>query len=74
MVNTVFFTKFIKQKIIVNIFEITTRVFFFWLKYIDYLIKNNKGAYEAASGYYFLGEKSKDILDDKELLKQFKGF
>ncbi len=46
---------------------------FFWLKYIDLVIRNNKGTYDGASGFYFIGKKSDQILSDKELIKLFKG-
>jgi SAM-dependent methyltransferase len=45
----------------------------FWLKYFDYFLINKPGIYDAASGYYFLGRKSADVLSDEELLKSYKG-
>lgn len=56
-------------------FILTTIVhfLFFWLKYIDYIIHNNKGTYDGASGFYFIGRKSDKVLSDKELIKLFKG-
>jgi SAM-dependent methyltransferase len=45
----------------------------FWLKYFDYLLINKPGIYDAASGYYFLGQKSAEVLSDEELLKSYKG-
>jgi SAM-dependent methyltransferase len=50
-----------------------TRVAFFWLKYFDYLTINKSGSYDAASGYYFMGAKSLQILSDKELIEQYRG-
>jgi len=45
---------------------------FFW-KYLDYLVIDKPGSYDAASGLYFLGKKSDQTLSDKDLLLQFKG-
>jgi ubiquinone/menaquinone biosynthesis C-methylase UbiE len=45
----------------------------FFLKYFDSFLIEKSGTMDAASAYYFLGNKSDHILDDKELLKQYKG-
>jgi SAM-dependent methyltransferase len=45
----------------------------FWLKYFDYLLIKKPSVYDAASGYYFLGQKSTKVLSDEELLKSYKG-
>jgi SAM-dependent methyltransferase len=46
----------------------------FWLKYFDYLLKNNKGSYDAACGLFFLGKKEPDyLLSDQELLSSYRG-
>jgi uncharacterized protein YbaR (Trm112 family) len=45
----------------------------FWLKYFDYLLIKKPAVYDAASGYYFLGQKSVETLSDEELLKSYKG-
>ncbi len=45
----------------------------FWLKYLDYATINRPGAIDAASGCYFLGRKSTEVLSDRELLKLYKG-
>lgn len=45
----------------------------FYLKYFDYLLINKPGTLDAASGYYFLGRKSKQVLSDKDLIKSYKG-
>ncbi|XCN74207.1 MAG: class I SAM-dependent methyltransferase [Candidatus Electrothrix aestuarii] len=46
---------------------------FFWLKYIDYITYKNKATINGASGFYFIGKKSICILDDKELIKMYRG-
>ncbi len=45
----------------------------FFLKYFDRLSINKRVSYDAASGYYFLGRKSKNTISDKEILKLYKG-
>lgn len=44
---------------------------FFWLKYLDYFLIKNREAYDAASGFYFLGQKSDVVLGDKEIVAQY---
>ena len=53
--------------------EVISIFLFFWLKYFDYFISKNNGTFDAASAFYFIGEKSNTTLTDKELIKQFKG-
>ena len=45
---------------------------FFW-KYLDYFLIDKPGTLDAASGYFFMGKKSKDVLSDRDLLKLYKG-
>jgi SAM-dependent methyltransferase/uncharacterized protein YbaR (Trm112 family) len=45
----------------------------FYLKYFDYVLVNKKGAYDAASAYYFLGRKSEHVLPDRELTELYGG-
>jgi SAM-dependent methyltransferase/uncharacterized protein YbaR (Trm112 family) len=47
---------------------------FFW-KYADRLLSQREGAFDAASGFYFLGRKAPDgwMLSDRELLKMYRG-
>lgn len=45
----------------------------FWLKYIDVLLMNKPGALDAASGFYFLGRKSRRTLTDQELITLYRG-
>jgi SAM-dependent methyltransferase len=45
----------------------------FWLKYLDRILLDRPGAYDAASGYYFLGQKSDVILSDRALIVQYRG-
>jgi SAM-dependent methyltransferase/uncharacterized protein YbaR (Trm112 family) len=45
----------------------------FYLKYFDYFLINRPGTYDAASGFYFIGKKSKNKLCDRDLIRQFRG-
>ena len=45
----------------------------FWLKYLDYYLAKQPGALDAASGFFFLGEKSTRKISDKELITQYRG-
>ena len=43
----------------------------FWIKYIDYLTKNNDRDVDGASGFYFIGSKSSEILSNKEIINYY---
>lgn len=45
----------------------------FFFKYFDYFLLNQPAAYDAASGYYFIGRKSEIPLTSKELIQGFRG-
>lgn len=68
-----FTNSFFNNKYINKIFQLIVSFLFFWLKYFDYIIRNKRGTYDGASGFYFIGRKSNKILSDKELIKLFRG-
>ena len=43
----------------------------FYLKYFDYLFRHAPTAYDAASGFYFMGRKSKVVLSDRDLVRNY---
>lgn len=45
---------------------------FFW-KYFDPWLAKRPGAYDAASGFYFLGRRSHARLSDRQLIPQYRG-
>ncbi|NMW21628.1 MAG: methyltransferase domain-containing protein [Chlorobiaceae bacterium] len=45
----------------------------FYLKYFDYYLINKPSTLDAASGYYFIGNKTDNILSDIDLIKLYKG-
>ena len=44
-----------------------------WLKFLDVLSAGHPAAFDAASAYYFLGRKSDDTLEDRELVTLYRG-
>jgi SAM-dependent methyltransferase/uncharacterized protein YbaR (Trm112 family) len=50
-----------------------SRLAFFWLKYFDYYLVCRPAALDAASGFYFLGEKSRQVFSDRELIQSYRG-
>jgi SAM-dependent methyltransferase len=68
-----FLLSFVKSSIARAIVKVFARVTSFWLTYFDYLLVNLPGSYDAASGCYFMGNKSDKVLSDRELIKLYKG-
>jgi ubiquinone/menaquinone biosynthesis C-methylase UbiE/uncharacterized protein YbaR (Trm112 family) len=68
-----FLLSFSQSKIARDFVKIFTRLTSFYLKYFDYYLQQKPGAFDSASGYYFLGRKSNSVLSDRELIKLYKG-
>lgn len=69
-----YFAKSLTNNKMIRLFlEVFVSFLFFWLKYIDLITYKNKGTFDGASGFYFIGEKNDTVLTDKELIKLFKG-
>ena len=49
------------------------RLLAFWLKYFDRYLASKEGAFDAASGFFFLGTKSYESLGDREIIGQYRG-
>jgi SAM-dependent methyltransferase len=45
----------------------------FYLKYVDYYLVKKSAAFDAASGFYFMGRKGETVLPDRELIRYYKG-
>jgi len=45
----------------------------FWIKYFDYYLADSPGAFDAASGFYFMGRRSEGILGDRDLVRLCRG-
>jgi SAM-dependent methyltransferase len=46
---------------------------FFWLKYLDGLLVRRPGGLDAASGTFFLGRRRASAIDDRELVRGYRG-
>lgn len=68
-----FLLSFFKSKLLRKIANIFADLTAFYLKYFDRYLIHKYPAYDAASGFYFLGKKSGSILTNKELITQYKG-
>jgi SAM-dependent methyltransferase len=49
------------------------RLMLFWLKYVDLLLDRRPGAYDGASGHYFMGTKRERDISPKELINLYRG-
>ncbi len=46
----------------------------FWLKHLDPYLIGRRGSYDAASAYFFMGQKCDECLPDRELVRQYRGW
>ena len=68
-----FLRSFTSHRNLSRFLNIFARMTSFFFKYFDYYLINKPGSYDAASGLFFMGTKSLNVLSDKDLIKQFKG-
>lgn len=68
-----FLLSFTESRVLRRFIRIVASLTSFYLKYFDYYLIDKAGAFDAASGYYFMGQKSNHILSDSELIKLYKG-
>jgi SAM-dependent methyltransferase len=68
-----FLLSFTSSKVLRDLIKVFTRLTAFWLKYFDYYLIDRPGALDAASGYYFIGQKTDTILSDRELIGYYRG-
>lgn len=45
----------------------------FWLKYLDPFLIDKPGTIDAASAFYFMGRKTGEVLDDRQLIAGYRG-
>ena len=57
-----------KSTTLKNLLRRFVRFTVFWLKYFDYFTIDNPTTLLAASGYYFIGQKSDQKIDDRALI------
>lgn len=68
-----FLLSFFKSKALRKLANAFTDLTSFYLKYFDRYLINNDSAYDAASGFFFLGKKTGFVISDKEIIKKYKG-
>jgi SAM-dependent methyltransferase len=68
-----FLLSFTANKVARAFVRIGVKLSLFWLKYFDYILQNKPGAVDAASGFFFLGQKSESIITDREVCEQYRG-
>jgi uncharacterized protein YbaR (Trm112 family)/SAM-dependent methyltransferase len=68
-----FLLSFTTSRRLRRLIEVFAGLTAFYLKYVDYYLINTPGTLDAASGYYFTGRKSKEVLSDKDLIKLYRG-
>lgn len=56
-----------------KMFSVLSRVMFFWIKYFDYLMKNNPNALNSSSCTFFLGTKGKKRNSSLTIIELYKG-
>lgn len=66
-----FLLSFVKSKQARDAMKVFCRMTTFFLKYFDHYLANFPRGLDGASGYYFLGVKSNEVLADKELIKLY---
>jgi uncharacterized protein YbaR (Trm112 family) len=67
-----FLLSFTTSRILRAILLVFARLTSFYLKYFDYYLISKPSALDAASGYYFMGRKSEQVLSDQDLIKFYK--
>ncbi len=53
--------------------KVAARLGLFWIKYLDLWLARRPGARDAALGFYFLGERTDQAIDDRQLLQSYVG-
>jgi SAM-dependent methyltransferase len=68
-----FLLSFAKSKSVRGLIRALCRLTLSWIKYFDYYLADKPGAYDSASGFYFIGRKSEDVLSDRSLVSFYRG-
>ena len=68
-----FLLSFARSRRARKVLQVAGRVSGFWPKYFDAILCRRPGAFDAASGVYFLGRKSERVLSDRELVAGYRG-
>ncbi|WP_459934123.1 methyltransferase domain-containing protein [Fundidesulfovibrio butyratiphilus] len=68
-----FLQSFTSKRKVKSLLHAAGRVLFFPIKYFDYITHGTKGTLDGASGFYFLGRRSKNTLSYHELINSYRG-
>ena len=68
-----FLLSFASKRFTRSLIHATARLTLFWLKYFDALLLRKPGAYDAASGFFFLGIREDVELSDREVVRCYRG-
>ena len=68
-----FLLSFATSKRMRNALHVFANFTSFFLKYFDYFLIDKRGIFDAASGYFFMGRKSRSVLSDCEHVKLYRG-
>ncbi len=68
-----FFLSFLTRPLLRTVAGGLSRLAFFWLKYLDYILADKPAAMDTAFAFYFLGRKSREVLSDEDLLASYCG-
>jgi len=68
-----FFLSFARSKMVRGLIRAFCQLGLFWIKYFDYYLAEKPGAYDAASGFYFMGKKSERVLNGRDLICLYRG-
>ncbi len=59
--------------VMVRLLDFAVSCSFFWLIYVDRRLVEHPGAYDAASGVWFMGRRTQETIDDRRLIAQYRG-
>ncbi len=68
-----FLLSFASTKRVRSLIHAAARLTLFWLKYFDALLLNKRGTDDAASGFFFLGERVANPLSDRQIVMLYQG-
>jgi hypothetical protein len=69
-----FLMSFARSRVSRGLLIVFSNLTAFFLKYFDDFLLSKPGALDAASSLYFMGRKSETMLDDKDLVQQYRGW
>jgi SAM-dependent methyltransferase/uncharacterized protein YbaR (Trm112 family) len=68
-----FLISFARSRTIRGILKVLALLTSFFLQYLDPYAARTPAAFDAASGFYFIGRKSGSVLSDRELVSHYRG-